>query len=75
MDVALVAGVPDELVAWCLESVVERHGEFGHSETGPEVAPYLGGHIYVAFPSLHYQFVKLLPGEPSHVFGSVYLVQ
>jgi len=75
VDITLVTGVPDELFAWCLENLVERHGKFDHSEAGSEVTPDLGDHIHVAFAGLHDQFVQLFPRKRSDVFGSVYLVQ
>ena len=41
VDVGLVAGVPDELVAWRIEDVMQCHGELHRPEARRDVAARL----------------------------------
>ena len=75
VDVGLVPGVPDDLVPGRVEHVVERDGELGHPEAGPEVPYLLGDHVDVPVPDLLRELPELVLGEGSHVGGVPHGVQ
>jgi hypothetical protein len=57
VDVALVPGVPDQLVDGGVEDVVEGDRELGDPQARTEMAPDLRNHIDVAVPGLHDEFM------------------
>ena len=59
--VALIADIPDQPVAWCVEDVVQRQGQLDHAEPGTEMparardridqlGAQFGGDLGQAFP-------------------------
>ena len=69
--IGLVANVPDQAIARCLEDVVKRNGELDHAKTRTEVAP---GHGYGGdrlLPELVGELRKLVTLQLPNVIGIV----
>lgn len=70
VDVALVAGVPEDLVLRGVEHPVQGDGQLDHTEVGAEVPAGLGDGVHEERPDLVGQLVQLFRGEPVQISRS-----
>ena len=75
VDVGLVTGVPDHLVARRVVGVVKRDAELGDPECRPEMASLLRDHIDMALAHLGDELMQLLTGQGAQVGGTVDALQ
>jgi len=71
MDIPLVPGVPNELVSGGIESIVEGHGELGHTETGPEMASDFRDDVDMPISNCTDQLVQFASRQLTDVFGAL----
>ncbi len=69
VDVGLVPGVPDQLVAGRIEDVVQRNRQLGHAQARAEVTTDLGDHVDVPLAHVGDELMQLLARQLSDVFG------
>ena len=70
VDVRLVTGVEDDLVARGVEDPVHRHGELDDAEVGPEMAPGTGHLLDEEHPDLGSQSGELVGAQFAKVAGT-----
>ncbi len=75
VDVRLMAGVPDDLVARGVVDVVQRHRELRHPQARPEMATLLRQHVDVAGAQLVDQPVELVSAQAPEILRVFDMIQ
>jgi hypothetical protein len=73
--VALMADVPDELVAWRLEDVVERDRQLDHPQPGADVATGARADVHHALADIRGKRAELVARERAQVQRRLYTIK